>query len=131
MENLMRFDVTNERNLTMLVDFYELTMANGYFNKGVQNRIAYFDMYFRRVPDGGGYCVMSGVDQLIQYLNSLSFTEGDIKYLEAKNIFSQEFIDYLRNFKFECDVWAIPEGNPVFPNQPLEVLLYKLNLLKQ
>ena len=119
MENLMRFDVTNERNLTMLVDFYELTMANGYFNKGVQNRIAYFDMYFRRVPDGGGYCIMAGVDQLIQYLNNLSFTEGDIKYLEEKNIFSKEFLDYLRNFKFECDVWAIPEGNPVFPNQPL------------
>ena len=86
MENLMRFDVTNERNLTMLVDFYELTMANGYFNKEVQNRIAYFDMYFRRVPDGGGYCIMAGVDQLIQYLNNLSFTEGDIKYLEEKNI---------------------------------------------
>ncbi len=119
MENLMRFDVTNERNLTMLVDFYELTMANGYFNKGVQNRIAYFDMYFRRVPDGGGYCIMAGVDQLIQYLNNLSFTESDIRYLEEKNIFSQEFLDYLRNFKFECDVWAIPEGNPVFPNQPL------------
>lgn len=119
MENLMRFDVTNERNLTMLVDFYELTMANGYFNKGVQNRIAYFDMYFRRVPDGGGYCIMAGVDQLIQYLNNLSFTESDIRYLEEKNIFSQEFLDYLRNFKFECDVLAIPEGNPVFPNQPL------------
>ncbi len=104
MENLMRFDVT---------------MSNGYFNKGVQNRIAYFDMYFRRVPDGGGYCIMAGVDQLIQYLNNLSFTESDIRYLEEKNIFSQEFLDYLRNFKFECDVWAIPEGNPVFPNQPL------------
>ena len=86
METLMRFDVTNERNLTMLVDFYELTMANGYFNKGVENRIAYFDMYFRRVPDGGGYCIMAGVDQLIEYLNNLSFTESDIKYLEEKNI---------------------------------------------
>ena len=119
MENLMRFDVTNERNLTMLVDFYELTMANGYFNKGVEDRIAYFDMYFRRVPDGGGYCIMAGVDQLIQYLNSLKFTESDIKYLESKNIFSEEFLNYLRNFKFTCDVWAVPEGNPVFPNQPL------------
>ena len=99
MENLMRFDVTNERNLTMLVDFYELTMANGYFNKGVQDRIAYFDMYFRRVPDGGGYCIMAGVDQLIEYLNNLSFTESDIKYLEEKNLFSEEFLDYLRNFR--------------------------------
>ena len=93
MENLMRFDVTNERNLTMLVDFYELTMANGYFNKGVEDRIAYFDTYFRRVPDGGGYCIMAGVDQLIQYLNSLKFTESDIKYLESKNIFSEEFLN--------------------------------------
>lgn len=119
METLMRFDVTNERNLTMLVDFYELTMANGYFNKGVENRIAYFDMYFRRVPDGGGYCIMAGVEQLIEYLNNLEFTKSDIEYLESKNIFSKDFIDYLKHFKFECDVWAIPEGNPVFPNQPL------------
>jgi nicotinate phosphoribosyltransferase len=119
MENLMKFDVTNERNLTMLVDFYELTMGNGYFDKNLQNKIAYFDMYFRRVPDNGGYCIMAGVDQLIQYLNNLKFTESDIEYLESKNIFSENFLDYLKNFKFECDVWAIPEGNFVFPNQPL------------
>lgn len=119
MENLMKFDVTNERNLTMLVDFYELTMGNGYFDKNLQNKIAYFDMYFRRVPDNGGYCIMAGVDQLIQYLNNLKFTKSDIEYLESKNIFSQDFLDYLTNFKFECDVWAIPEGNFVFPNQPL------------
>ena len=122
MENLIRFDVTNERNLTMLVDFYELTMANGYFNKEIQNKIAYFDMYFRRVPDGGGYCIMAGVEQLIQYLNNLKFTESDIEYLENKGIFSEEFLNYLRNFKFECDVWAIPEGNFVFPNQPLVIV---------
>lgn len=115
----MRFDVTKERNLTMLVDFYELTMGNGYFNKGLQNKIAYFDMYFRRVPDGGGYCIMAGIEQLIEYLNNLVFTKSDIEYLKSKNIFSQEFLDYLANFKFECDVWAIPEGNPVFPNEPL------------
>lgn len=119
MENLIRFDVTNERNLTMLTDFYELTMANGYFNKGIQNKIAYFDMYFRRVPDGGGYCIMAGIDQLVQYLNNLEFTPSDIEYLESKNIFSKEFLNYLKDFKFECDVWAIPEGNPVFPNEPL------------
>ena len=122
MENLIRFDVTNERNLTMLVDFYELTMANGYFNKEIENKIAYFDMYFRRVPDGGGYCIMAGVDQLIQYLNNLKFTQSDIEYLRSKNIFSEEFLNYLKNFKFECDVWAIPEGNFVFPNQPLVIV---------
>lgn len=119
MENLTKFDVTNERNLTMLVDFYELTMGNGYFNKNIQNKIAYFDMYFRRVPDGGGYCVMAGLDQLIQYLNNLKFTESDIEYLKNKNLFSKEFLNYLKDFKFECDVFAIPEGNFVFPNEPL------------
>lgn len=122
METLIKFDVQNERNLTMLVDFYELTMANGYFNKGVQNRIAYFDMYFRRVPDGGGYCIMAGVEQLIQYLSNLKFTPSDIDYLRSKNIFSEEFLEYLADFDFCCDVWAIPEGNPVFPNEPLVVV---------
>lgn len=113
------FDVTNERNLTMLVDFYELTMGNGYYNVGVGDKTAYFDMFFRRVPDGGGYCIMSGVQQLIEYLSSLSFTDKDIEYLRSKSIFSDEFLDYLYNFDFKCDVWAIPEGNPVFPNEPL------------
>ena len=103
METLIKFDIHNERNLTMLVDFYELTMANGYFNKGVENRIAYFDMYFRRVPDGGGYCIMAGVEQLIQYLSNLKFTSSDIDYLKSKNIFSEEFLDYLENFDFCCD----------------------------
>ena len=122
METLIKFDVQNERNLTMLVDFYELTMANGYFNKGVENRIAYFDLYFRRVPDGGGYCIMAGVEQLIQYLSNLKFTSSDIDYLRSKNIFSEEFLEYLEDFKFCCDVWAIPEGNPVFPNEPLVIV---------
>ena len=122
METLIKFDVQNERNLTMLVDFYELTMANGYFNKGVENRIAYFDMYFRRVPDGGGYCIMAGVEQLIQYLSNLKFTSSDIDYLRSKNIFSEEFLEYLADFNFCCDVWAIPEGNPVFPNEPLVIV---------
>lgn len=122
METLIKFDVQNERNLTMLVDFYELTMANGYFNKGVENRIAYFDMYFRRVPDGGGYCIMAGVEQLVQYLSNLKFTSSDIDYLRSKDIFSEEFLEYLADFKFCCDVWAIPEGNPVFPNEPLVIV---------
>ncbi len=117
--SIEKFNVRNDRNLTMLVDFYELTMGNGYFNNNVANKIAYFDMFFRRVPDGGGYCIMAGVDQLIQYLSNLSFTEDDIRYLRSKNTFSEEFLNYLKDFKFSCDVWAVPEGNPVFPNQPL------------
>ncbi|MFX3616382.1 MAG: nicotinate phosphoribosyltransferase [Sporolactobacillus sp.] len=114
-----RFDVRNDRDLTMLVDFYELTMGNSYLEEGVGDQIVYFDMYFRRVPDGGGYCVMAGVDQLIEYLQNLRFTKDDINYLRSLKTFSEQFINYLENFKFTCDVWAIPEGYPVFPNEPL------------
>ncbi len=103
----------------MLVDFYELTMGNGYLKSGMGDKIAYYDMFFRRVPDGGGYCIMAGVQQLIEYLSGLKFTEDDIEYLRSKKEFSEEFLDYLKNFKFSCDVWAVPEGYPVFPNEPL------------
>lgn len=113
------FDLKHSRNLTMLSDFYELTMGNGYFEKGVSETIAYFDMYFRKIPDGGGFAVMAGVEQLIEYLQSLTFTEENIQFLRGKNLFSEGFLSYLKNFKFECDVWAIPEGTPVFPNEPL------------
>ncbi|WP_315110111.1 nicotinate phosphoribosyltransferase [Clostridium intestinale] len=113
------FDVKNDRNLTMLTDFYELTMGNGYFSNDIYDKVAYFDMFFRRVPDGGGYCIMAGVEQLIEYLSNLRFNDDDIEYLKSKNIFSQDFLNYLRNFEFTCDVWAVPEGNPVFPNEPL------------
>ncbi|SHJ70270.1 nicotinate phosphoribosyltransferase [Hathewaya proteolytica DSM 3090] len=119
MEYNRKFDIHKERNLTMLVDFYELTMANGYLESGVGNKIVCFDMFFRRVPDEGGYCIMAGVDQLIQYLSELCFSKEDIDYLKNKNIFSEKFISYLENFKFTCDVYAVPEGTPVFPNEPL------------
>ena len=108
-----------ERNLTMLTDFYEFTMANGYFEKGMGDRRAYFDMFFRRVPDGGGYAIMAGVEQLIEYFNNLHFTEEDIAYLRSRKCFSESFLNYLRDFEFECDVWAVPEGTPVFPGEPL------------
>jgi nicotinate phosphoribosyltransferase len=119
MEFNKNFNVRNERNLTMLVDFYELTMGNGYLNSHMGNKVAYFDMFFRRVPDGGGYCIMAGIQQLMEYLTSIRFTKDDIEYLRAKNIFSEDFLSYLRTFKFSCDIWAVPEGNPVFPNEPL------------
>ena len=107
-----------ERNLTMLTDFYEITMANGYFKNDFKDTIAYFDMFFRKVPDGGGFVVMAGVEQLVEYLANLKFTEGDIEYLRGKG-FGEEFLDYLANFEFACDVWAIPEGTPVFPGEPI------------
>ncbi len=106
-------------NHTMLTDFYEITMANGYLEHGIGDRIAYFDMYFRKVPDGAGFAIMAGVEQLIEYLKNLTFEKEDIDYLKSKGIFSDEFINYLENFKFECDVWAIPEGTPIFPNEPI------------
>ena len=108
-----------EPNLTMLTDFYELTMANGYFANGYQNTICYFDMFFRKVPDNGGFAIMAGVEQLVDYLKNLRFTEEDIQYLHSKHIFSREFLDYLRDFQFSCDVWAIPEGTPIFPGEPI------------
>jgi nicotinate phosphoribosyltransferase len=122
MEHSKIFNVHNERNLTMLVDFYELTMANGYLDNNVQDKIAYFDMFFRRIPDSGGYCIMAGVQQLIEYLSNLKFSDDDISYLKGKGIFSESFIDYLKSFKFSCDVWAVPEGYPVFPSEPLVIV---------
>ena len=106
-------------NLTMIMDLYELTMSNGIFTSDMRDKITYFDMFFRRVPDNGGYAVMAGVEQLIEYMNNLRFTDEDIEYLTNLNLFSDKFIDYLRNFKFTCDVWAIPEGTVIFPSEPI------------
>lgn len=106
-------------NFTMLVDFYELTMANGYLKHGYKDEIACFDLYFRKVPDDGGFAITAGLKQVIDYLKELNFSNNDIEYLRSKGIFSEEFLDYLSNFKFECDVWAIQEGTPVFPGEPL------------
>ena len=106
-------------NTTLLTDFYELTMANGYYETGMADDIAYFDMFFRKIPDEGGFAIMAGLEQMIGYLDNLQFDERDIDYLRGKGIFSEGFLEYLRNFKFECDVWAVPEGTPVFPGEPL------------
>lgn len=106
-------------NLTMLTDFYELTMANGFFESGKGDQTVYFDMFFRRIPDDGGYAIMAGVEQLIHYLSNLHFTETDIAYLRSKKLFSEPFLDYLAHFEFCCDVWAIPEGTPIFPHEPI------------
>ncbi|MFZ2258493.1 MAG: nicotinate phosphoribosyltransferase [Clostridiaceae bacterium] len=114
-----KFNVRDPRNLTMLTDFYELTMGNGYLDNKLEHKVATFDMYFRRIPDDGGYGIMAGVDQLLEYIAELGFTETDITYLESLKLFKPEFIDYLKHFKFTCDIFAIPEGTPVFPNEPL------------
>ncbi|MEG1426629.1 MAG: nicotinate phosphoribosyltransferase [Oscillospiraceae bacterium] len=110
---------SNRVNLTMLTDFYEITMANGYFSKGFQNKICYFDMFFRQVPDEGGFAIMAGVEQLVEYLTGLEFTPEDIDYLRGKHIFGEDFLQYLAGFQFSCDVWVVPEGTPIFPGEPV------------
>mgnify|MGYP003294674460 CR=1 FL=1 len=112
----------DSRNLTMLTDFYELTMGNGYFENGMADTVCCFDLYFRKVPDNGGFAVMCGLEQAINYIKNLHFTDDDIDYLRKKNIFSEKFLEYLRDFSFACDVWAVPEGTPVFPNEPLIIV---------
>ena len=107
------------RNLTMLFDFYELTMGNGYFRSGMKDQIVYFDVFFRKNPDKGGYAIAAGLQQIIEYVNDLHFDEDDIAYLRSKNCFSEEFLDYLRTFRFTGDMWAVPEGTVVFPGEPL------------
>ena len=103
----------------MVTDFYEITMANGHLENGMGDEIAYFDMFFRRIPDGGGYAIMAGVEQVVDYLKNLKFEEEDIEFLRGKNCFSEKFLDYLRDFKFSCDVWSIEEGTPIFPHEPI------------
>jgi nicotinate phosphoribosyltransferase len=106
-------------NITLLTDFYELTMSNGYFETGIAEEIAYFDLFFRRVPDSGGFAIMAGLEQVIGYLSNLRFDSEDIDFLRRKGGFSGAFLKYLETFEFGCDVWAIPEGTPIFPGEPI------------
>ena len=107
-----------QEKFELLADFYEFTMSNGYFLRN-QNEIAYFDVFFRKVPDGGGYAIVAGLEQIIDYVQNLRFSKEDIEYLEKQKIFSKEYLEYLQNFKFTGDIWAVPEGSVVFPNEPL------------
>lgn len=106
-------------NLSMLCDFYELTMSNGYFKNGFYKKNVYFDLFFRKVPDNGGFAITAGLEQVIEYIKDLHFDENDIAYLRGKGIFDEQFLDYLKNFKFSGDIYAVPEGTPVFPNEPI------------
>ena len=113
-----KFEVKDPRNISMLTDFYELTMANGFFESDAKDAVGVFDIFFRKVPDDGGFAISAGLEQAIDYLNNLKFDENDIDYLRSKGIFSEAFLDYLLNFEFKCSVWAIPEGTPIFPQEP-------------
>ena len=111
--------VNDKLNLTMLCDFYELTMGAGYFANGYTDRITYFDLFFRRCPDGGGFAIAAGLEQIVQYIQKLHFDPEDIAYLRERKCFNEDFLNYLANFKFTGDIWAVPEGTPIFPREPI------------
>ena len=117
-----RTDWTLNRNLTMLMDYYELTMSNGFFVNGIGNKTVVFDMFFRKIPEAGGFALFAGLEQLVYYLQNLSFTDEDIEFLRSKNVFNEQFLEYLRNFEFVCDVWSFREGTPMFPGEPIIVV---------
>ncbi len=123
---MMNRFVNDKRNLTMLMDFYELTMSNGYFVKGLKDKRVVFDMFYRRNPDEGGFVIFAGLEQLVNYIQNLSFDEEDIEYLRSKNMFDEGFLDYLSNFKFSGDIYAVPEGTIVYPNTPLVTVVAPL-----
>ena len=110
---------TTNINLTMLCDFYELTMANGYLRCGYSEKITYFDVFFRKIPDNGGYAIAAGLEQVIDYIESLHFSDADIEFLRSKKLFAEDFLTYLKNFRFTGDIWAVPEGTPIFPQEPI------------
>lgn len=112
----------NITNYTLMCDFYELTMANGYFNTEMKNQICYFDVFYRTIPDGGGFAIAAGLEQVIEYIENLKFTEEDIEYLRSQKVFSEEFLEYLKTFKFTGDIYAVKEGTPIFPKEPIMVI---------
>lgn len=108
-----------ERNLSLLCDFYELTMGNGYYKNGFYKKTTYFDVFFRSIPDGGGYAIAAGLEQIIDYIKQLHFSQDDIEFLRSKGIFDEGFLSYLKDFRFTGDIYAVPEGTPVFPHEPI------------
>ena len=109
----------DNRKLALVTDFYELTMSSGFFNKNMQNTITYFDVFFRQIPDKGGYAIVAGLEQIIEYIKNLKFHEEEIDFLRKTKKFSEEFLEYLLNFKFSGSIWAVPEGTVIFPTEPL------------
>ena len=112
----------NERKLSLLMDFYELTMANGYYMDHKADQIAVFDVFFRSIPDQGGYAVFAGLEQVIEYIKNLSFSDEEIAYLRSKDVFDESFLSYLKTFTFSSDVYAMKEGTPIFPHEPILVV---------
>ena len=113
------FEQNRERNLSMVMDFYEMTMANGYFQDGVGARQAAFDVFYRQNPDGGGFAIFAGLEQIVQYIENLHFSAQDIDFLRAQGMFSAEFLDYLAHFHFSGSVYALKEGTVMYPGTPI------------
>ena len=111
--------MNKETTLSLLCDFYELTMGRGYFAAGMADQIAYFDVFFRTVPDGGGYAIAAGLEQIAEYVRDLHFDDSDMEYLRSKKLFDEDFLAYLKNFRFTGDIWAMPEGTVIFPGEPI------------
>ncbi len=109
----------NEYNISILSDFYEYTMAQGYFNENLDNKITYFDIFYRSNPDNASYAIFSGLEHLVEILNSMRFNDEDIEYFKSLNTFDDKFLNFLKNFKFECDIWSVPEGSVIFPKEPI------------
>ena len=109
----------NLQKLALIADFYEFTMCRGYFSSGKADKYAYFDLYLRRVPDGGGYAIAAGLEQVCRYIDSLSFDSDDIDFLRERGINDEEFLSYLSTFHFTGDIFAVPEGTVIFPNEPI------------
>lgn len=115
-------EIKDLNNYSLLADYYEFTMGNGYFKSGQTDKIVYFDLFFRNIPDDGGFAIVAGLEQAVEYISNLKFSSEDIDFLRNKGIFDEGFLEYLANFKFTCDVWAIPEGTPIFPGEPIMVV---------
>jgi len=109
----------DKRNLTMMMDFYEMTMANGYFASDDKDAKVAFDVFYRKNPDEGGFAIFAGLEQVIEYVENMCFSEEDVEYFRAQHMFSEEFLDYLRNFHFTGDIYSLPEGTVMYPNEPI------------
>lgn len=115
-----------ERNISMVMDMYELTMSNGYFNEKCQDRLAAFDVFYRKNPDNAGFAIFAGLEQIVEYIQNLHFEEKDIEYLRSRNLFTEEFLEYLRGFRFRGDIYAMPEGTIMYPNEPIMTVVAPL-----
>lgn len=115
-----------KRNISMVMDMYELTMSNGYFNKGYGDTLAAFDVFYRKNPDHAGFAIFAGLEQIVEYIQNLHFDDEDIEYLRSQNLFSEEFLEYLRNFRFRGDIYAMPEGTVMYPNEPIMTVVAPL-----